>query len=299
MSGMSPGTRVLASFAGSGLAPATVVEANPVTGLLKIRFDDGREAWMSQMSVRAAPNQAAAPPVQSGFTAAAPATNSMGFGATSFTSIAAGGMVGGKPFEGLNPFAKNAPAMQPPMQPGYTGAAVAQGGIATFQPTPQSAPMPPPVRVAPPVQPPVYTAPPAQVAPADGGVVVPEFKPFKPVQAGEAAPVVAPQVSPPQIPIPAFNPFAQGATAPAPTPAPTVQIPTPAFNPFERAAPPPQSGNTVQGVAPTTEFNPFAPAQSPPPGAQQAAPPFNPFAPASPAEAPAEFNPFAPPGQKS
>ncbi len=61
MSALAPGTRVLASWLGGGFAPGTAAEVNPVTGLVKVRFDDGREAWVSAMNVRVAPAQTAAP----------------------------------------------------------------------------------------------------------------------------------------------------------------------------------------------------------------------------------------------
>ena len=61
MSAVAPGTRVSASWLGGGFAPGTAVEVNPVTGLVKVRFDDGREAWVSAMNVRVAPAQTSAP----------------------------------------------------------------------------------------------------------------------------------------------------------------------------------------------------------------------------------------------
>ena len=59
MSALAPGTRVFASWLGGGFAPGAAVEVNPVTGLVKVRFDDGREAWVSAMNVRVAPAQTA------------------------------------------------------------------------------------------------------------------------------------------------------------------------------------------------------------------------------------------------
>jgi hypothetical protein len=39
-----------------------VLEVNPVSGLLRVRFDDGRETWLSNMNARAAPNVPPAAP---------------------------------------------------------------------------------------------------------------------------------------------------------------------------------------------------------------------------------------------
>ncbi|MDP3219395.1 MAG: hypothetical protein Q8S73_35170, partial [Deltaproteobacteria bacterium] len=103
----------MASWLGGGFAPGTAVEINPAAQLVKVRFDDGREAWVSNMNVRLAPAAPApgAPASSSGFgPIGAPAGGGnfgaqSSFGAGGVSPLAAGGMVGGSPFAGLNPFA--------------------------------------------------------------------------------------------------------------------------------------------------------------------------------------------------
>ncbi len=243
MSGVTAGTRVHASWLGGGFAPGTAVEVNPASGLVKVRFDDGREAWVSQMNVRVSPAQTAAPAQPAaprpagpgGFAPYAPPAPApaQGFGAApgpygggQFQPIQGGGMVGGKPFEGLIPGRQPAapqPGM-PGMQPGMPGMPSAQpqapqgGGfgnaiagavagvgaaIASFNPFGGGAPQQQPMQQPMPQQP--------MQQPAPGG-----FAPFNPA---------APPAQAPGIPQGGFNPFAQPGAAPPAPQAPAPQAP--------------------------------------------------------------------------
>ena len=98
MSGIAAGSRVLASWLGGGFAPGEALEINPAAQLVKVRFDDGREAWVSNMNVRAAPPQGAPG-------SHAPVAPAPGFGAQSSFGAAPfapqpGGAVGASPFGG-------------------------------------------------------------------------------------------------------------------------------------------------------------------------------------------------------
>lgn len=61
MSEFTPGARILASWLGGPWQPATVLETNPVSGLVRVRFDHGQEAWLSSVHTRAAPLQTPSP----------------------------------------------------------------------------------------------------------------------------------------------------------------------------------------------------------------------------------------------
>ena len=116
MSGMTAGSRVMASWLGGGFAPGIAVEVNPAAQLVKVRFDDGREAWVSNMNVRLAPaaqGAPGAPGATGGFQPIGAPAGGGNFGAQSSFGAggvnpinAGGGMVGGNPFAGLNPFSR-------------------------------------------------------------------------------------------------------------------------------------------------------------------------------------------------
>lgn len=50
-SGLGVGARVKASLAGSSFAAGTVVDLNPLGGLLRVRFDHGAESWVGRSNV--------------------------------------------------------------------------------------------------------------------------------------------------------------------------------------------------------------------------------------------------------
>jgi hypothetical protein len=161
MSAFAPGARVQASWLGGGWQLATVLEANPVTGLVHARFDDGREAWLSSMNVRAAP-QGTAPAAAASAPSAAGAPNAAASSAPSaavaptmpamaeFKPIGAGGAPSPAPAQNFapastpSPVAPVAPAAAP--APFAPAAAPAQGFTPANPPaqgaTPQTPPQP-------------------------------------------------------------------------------------------------------------------------------------------------------------
>ena len=321
MSGMAAGSRVMASWLGGGFAPGIAVEINPAAQLVKVRFDDGREAWVSNMNVRLAPSATGAAGAPSGFQPMAAPVGGGNFGAQSsygaggVLPLKTGGLVGGNPFAGLNPFgqqgappASGAAPMAPNQQgvPGAGGFLASAAGaisagvahIASFGGPPGGAPVAAPVAAAAgggfnpfatPSQAPAVQL--QQQVPPQGPSGA--FNPF--AGHSQAAP-------PPSVPQAQFNPFAGGSAAPSPqaqfnpfaggppqVPQP-VAIPEAGFNPFAQPAP-----AAVPMNFPRTEAMPVAPV---PPGASASAEPFNPFAQAAPqvalpGEVPASFNPFA------
>ena len=152
MSAFGPGQRVLASFQGGPWQPASVLEVNQYSGLLRVRLDDGRESWLAAMNVRTATN-IPAPPVSFGTPASAA------------------------------PAAPNAP-VQPPVQP-PTAPPVAPPqppADSEFKPI---APAGRPVESIPATVPGFSPTPPNQ--PVDSGVppTQPGINPFEPIGGGD------------------------------------------------------------------------------------------------------------------